>query len=411
MTTDVGIIGAGAIGMSAAHYLTQAGLGVEVFDTHRVAAGVSERNSGQISENEISPLQGPGIVATGLRSMLSPDSSLYVHPGGALASLNFMVRFALHCNKRSFERGKTVLTEYARGTKKAMDAMADAGDIDPPREIDFLHVLSSTSKAAASRATTISRFNVEISDLIGRDEMHAIEPTLGESATDGFIVSGHSFIDPGAYCVRLAESVVRRGGRITAPFQIEKITRSNGVYILDGPHGTSRVRHLVLAAGVGTPGLLRMITKRRRLPIYPGKGYSLRVQGGGEAKHLLKLEEAHVGVTPYGNSIHIAGTMEFDGHNPRYNQGRVDAIIRSARPFLNSSFDWTATRDQWVGSRPMTPDGLPIISKVPGQDGLIIASGHNMLGMMLAPNTGASVANLVVNGADQASEAFRLERY
>ncbi|MBW9093066.1 FAD-dependent oxidoreductase [Microbacterium jejuense] len=411
MTTDVGIIGAGAIGLSAAHYLTKAGLSVEVFDSHRVAAGVSERNSGQISEKEIAPLQGPGVVQTGLRSMLSPDSSLYVHPAGALASLNFMIRFALYCNKRSFERGKNIFVEYARGTQAAMEEMADAGDIDRPTAIDYLHVLSSTSKAAASRSTTLSRFDVETSDLIGREELHRLEPALGEAATDGFIVKGHTFVDPGAYCLRLGESVVRRGGRINAPFMIERITRQNGEYVIEGPHGTSRVRQLVLAAGVGTPALLKLITKRHRLPIYPGKGYSLRVRGGGQTKHLLKLEEAHVGVTPHGDSIHIAGTMEFDGHNPRYNQGRVDAIIRSARPFLNSGWDWNATSDHWVGSRPMTPDGLPIIGKVPGQEDLIIASGHNMLGMMLAPKTGQSVTNLVVNGVDRASEPFRLERY
>jgi D-amino-acid dehydrogenase len=46
----------------------------------------------------------------------------------------------------------------------------------------------------------------------------------------------------------------------------------------------------------------------------------------------------------------------------------------------------------------MTPDGLPVIGRVPGYGNLIVAAGHAMLGVTLAPATGDAVAELITTG-------------
>jgi D-amino-acid dehydrogenase len=43
----------------------------------------------------------------------------------------------------------------------------------------------------------------------------------------------------------------------------------------------------------------------------------------------------------------------------------------------------------------MTYDSLPIIDRSPRYDNVIIAAGHNMLGLSMAPATGKLVAELV----------------
>ena len=43
----------------------------------------------------------------------------------------------------------------------------------------------------------------------------------------------------------------------------------------------------------------------------------------------------------------------------------------------------------------MTPDGMPIIDYSPKHDNLIIAAGHNMQGMSMAPQTGKLVSDMV----------------
>ena len=55
-------------------------------------------------------------------------------------------------------------------------------------------------------------------------------------------------------------------------------------------------------------------------------------------------------------------------------------------------------REEWYGWRPMTPDSLPIIGRSPALANVVIAAGHNMLGLSMAPATGKLVAEML-NGA------------
>jgi glycine/D-amino acid oxidase-like deaminating enzyme len=51
--------------------------------------------------------------------------------------------------------------------------------------------------------------------------------------------------------------------------------------------------------------------------------------------------------------------------------------------------------------RPVTQDGLPLIGKVPRSDGVYVATGHNVWGILNAPATGEAVAELITDGAAQ----------
>ena len=55
-------------------------------------------------------------------------------------------------------------------------------------------------------------------------------------------------------------------------------------------------------------------------------------------------------------------------------------------------------RSEWCGLRPCTPDGMPFVGPVPGQDGLFVATGHAMLGLTLGPVTGQIIAEQVLEG-------------
>ena len=53
---------------------------------------------------------------------------------------------------------------------------------------------------------------------------------------------------------------------------------------------------------------------------------------------------------------------------------------------------------EWVGMRPLTPDGLPTIGLLPATDNVFVATGHQMLGITLGPSTGKALADLMVDG-------------
>ena len=72
---------------------------------------------------------------------------------------------------------------------------------------------------------------------------------------------------------------------------------------------------------------------------------------------------------------------------------RLEAMVRSASEVLNMSA--TQPIEVWRGLRPCTPDGVPILGRPHGFDNLVIAAGHQMLGLLTAPASGTLVADLV----------------
>ena len=114
----------------------------------------------------------------------------------------------------------------------------------------------------------------------------------------------------------------------------------------------------------------------------------------------LYLCEPKIGVSGYDGGVRIAGTFELPGRDLSVDRKRVGYILDDTLPFIRG---WKpapgeAEQQGWAGFRPATPDSLPLLGPIPGQSGLFVAAGHGMLGVTLAPATGAAVADMVTTG-------------
>ena len=90
---------------------------------------------------------------------------------------------------------------------------------------------------------------------------------------------------------------------------------------------------------------------------------------------------------------------------------RIDAIARSCQPYLREPLATDRT-DEWVGMRPLAPDGLPVIGRLRAPTNAFVATGHSMLGITLGPATGELVADLMATGqVPQGLEAFSPDRF
>jgi D-amino-acid dehydrogenase len=97
-----------------------------------------------------------------------------------------------------------------------------------------------------------------------------------------------------------------------------------------------------------------------------------------------------------GGTLRVSGTMEICGTDTsvskRRLRGVIEAFCRFYPQYSQSDFE---NLEPWVGLRPCSPDGLPYLGFAPQYDNLIIATGHSMMGLSLAPITGKIVADLV----------------
>jgi D-amino-acid dehydrogenase len=108
------------------------------------------------------------------------------------------------------------------------------------------------------------------------------------------------------------------------------------------------------------------------------------------------LVEARVGVTPMGNIVRLAGTMELGGIDSIINQRRVAGFLKSIETYFpDYSYDKLKELRAWVGLRPCSPDGLPFLGRCRRFKNVTVATGHGMLGFTLGPVTGKLVAEVI----------------
>ncbi len=88
--------------------------------------------------------------------------------------------------------------------------------------------------------------------------------------------------------------------------------------------------------------------------------------------------------------------MEFRRSDEPLDPRRIRAIVDSLRPLLDG-VDLDRRRDEWVGSRPCTSDGLPIVGETRASR-VFVAGGHGMWGVALGPVTGKLLAERIVTG-------------
>ena len=159
----------------------------------------------------------------------------------------------------------------------------------------------------------------------------------------------------------------------------------------------------MVATGAWLNELARPLGVRQR--VQAGRGYSFSVSTDKPVPNPIYFPNARVACTPYRDGLRIGGTMEFRSPDHPIVQSRVDALVTSARPLLQG-VDWSTVRDVWVGPRPVSADGLPLVgaTKVPG---VFVAGGHGMWGITLGPISGQLLAEQIVTGGrPRALEAF-----
>ena len=130
--------------------------------------------------------------------------------------------------------------------------------------------------------------------------------------------------------------------------------------------------------------------------IEPAKGYSLTYnRPAGWPSIPLTMSEAKVALTPMKDTIRFAGTLELAGFDLSINKRRLKAILKAV-PLYFPDIDPGALEliEIWRGLRPCSPDGLPYLGRSRQYDNVIIAAGHGMLGISLAPITGKIVSQL-----------------
>jgi D-amino-acid dehydrogenase len=224
------------------------------------------------------------------------------------------------------------------------------------------------------------------------DALHELEPSLSPELRHSVAIADHWHVDSGKLAVAIGSRLAQQGVRIEERAAVEGVVVERGrVRGVRTRSGTVDAEAVVLAAGAWTPVLARPLGIR--LPVIGGKGYSFFVRPKAAPQRALLLLEPHVGCSPFGDVVRVAGTMEFSGLTSPIDRRRVDTIVRRVRPLLG--WEEGQEGEPWAGLRPIAPDGLPVVGALEPYDGLYVATGYSMLGITLGLPLGEALAELV----------------
>nr|WP_308301690.1 FAD-dependent oxidoreductase [Frankia umida] len=413
---QVAIVGGGMVGLCVAWFLQERGVRVVVFDRDRLTsggepagAGSSWGNAGWLTPGLATPLPDPAVLRYGLRVLWRSDSPVYVPPVADARLARFVAGFVRHSTHRRWRSAMRALAPLTSTALEAFDELA-AGGVDAPtraaapflagyRERADLDELLRELDGVRAAGQLV---DVEVLDpLAARD----LEPLLSAQVRHVAQVHGQRYLDPGRFVAALADAVRARGGIIHESTPVHGVHAAGAGYVVDtvptgdgsaadGSAAGGRFDAVVVATGAWLPRLTRSFGVR--VPVQAGRGYSFHVATPRPPVGPIYFPASRVACTPVGDGLRVAGMMEFRRPDAPADPRRIQAVVEASRGLL-AGVDLDVRTHEWVGPRPCTPDGLPLIGRTTAP-GVFVAGGHGMWGITLGPVTGRLLAEAITTG-------------
>jgi glycine oxidase len=358
-SSDVVVVGAGAVGLAIAWRAAQQGLRVTAL------------------ERADAPGTGTSAVAAG---MLAPISE-------AIATELPLMRLGL---------------ESVDAYPKFVEELRDASGMDP----GYLRCGTLLAARDGDEAEALGR-ELALRESLGlavhrlrSSEARRFEPALAPALRLALEIPDDHAIDPRKLTAALGRAVAAAGVTLRTGATVEQVSvadgRVAGVRLTDGERIIAE--HVVVAAGAWTEAL-GGLPPDARVPIHPVKGQILRLHdpaGPGLLTRVLRMTGGYL--VPRGDGRYVLGaTMEERGFDTTVTAGGAFELLRNAFELLPSVTELVID-ELSAGLRPATPDNAPAIG--PGAiPGLHWAVGHYRHGILLTPITAELVTGALVGEA------------
>ena len=393
------VIGAGLVGLCTALSLQKRGYRVHVVDSGEAGAGASMGNPGGLSVTSIFPMAVPGVYKKVPGWILDPLGPLAIRWQHLAAVTPWMLRFLKAATPAQVAigvGGLYALTAPAVDLYQQLAAQAEAGDLI--RADGHLMVYRSQAAMDAENGAWNKRAALGISfEAVDADTLRDMEPELDPAFRFARYVPGNGHVtDPRRLAECFLNALVRNGGRFHHAAAQGFRLQDGKVLAVKTETGELPADYVVLAAGAQSRELARQLG--HRVPLEPERGYHAQITHSDVVlQRPVFSTEAKVFAASMEGGLRFAGTAEFAGSKAAPDWRRADGLLQLGRGLfprlVNASASEQVTR--WMGFRPSTPDGLPVLGASCGASNAFFAFGHGHIGVTSAPMTGEIITSLI----------------
>lgn len=396
------VIGSGIVGAASAVEVLDAGHEVSIVEPGEPGGrqAASYGNSGWISPASIIPMSTPGLWRKVPSYLADPTGPLALRWRHLPRLTPWLIRFVLAgFTVAKLERTAHVLSQLlGDAPERHVELAARIGRPDLIRRQGLIYAYRDRAAFEEEALSwRVRRDNgVAFRELDGA-ALHALEPALSPEYTfAAFVEGGAHCVDPGGYVNAVAQHALTRGARhvrtAATGFDIEG-GRLRGVVT---EQGTIACERAVIAAGIHSKRLAALAGDR--IPLESERGYHVVLPQEAVAAAMPVMPvDGRMGNNPTLHGLRVAGQVELASTHAPADWERAEILLRHARriyPALAANPQGEAA-DRWMGHRPSTPDGLPVIGRASASGDIVHAFGHGHVGLASGPASGRLVAGLI----------------
>ncbi len=397
------VVGAGIVGCASAYQLQRSGCEVTLVDAQPEPGLVSSyANGAQLSYSYVEPLASPGTLRALPGLLWQRGSALRFQPRWDLRQWAWGIQFMAACTRHRVEAGTRQLLELATLSRQRFDEWMgeERWPIHFARNGKLVLCRDEASlRRQAQQVLLQAQWGCQ-QEILDASQCVRLEPALAPVADQyagGIWTASECVADPFLLCQELAQSVVRRGGKLALGQRVLSFQlHGERVQAVHTERATLPCDAVVLAAGVASSRLAALLGIN--LPIYPIKGYSITLPVV-EPKKLARCSITDLGsktvFAPLGQHLRVASAAELVGEDVQIAPERISQMLQAVNRLFAGACDLSAPKT-WAGLRPATPDSLPIIGRVESSaSNVYINAGQGALGLTLAAGSAARLASLM----------------
>jgi len=410
---DALVLGAGIIGISVAVHLQKRGRTTVLVDRRGAAEETSYGNAGLVQREGVYPYGFPHDFGALFRYGVNRTIDAHYHPSAIPKLAGFLWKYWHHSKPAQHEAIARIYAQLIDRCLVEHEALIrDAGAQELVRASGWMKAFR-TERERDKRFAEAARWQRDFG--LNYRTLDAAELQRAEPHVAPVLVGALHWTDPLAVLdpQRLALAYLalfeRLGGRFVQG-NAATLAQEHSGWRLRTVDGDVSGRDAVVALGPWSDVVTRRLGYD--LPLAVKRGYHMHYRAAGRAvlNHPILDAERGYFLAPMRRGIRLTTGAEFalrDAIRTPVQLGRAEPIARDLFP-LAERLD----TEPWMGSRPCTPDMMPVIGPATRHKGLWFAFGHAHHGLTLGPVTGRLVAELVCGEKPFIEPtAFRADRF